>query len=103
VWPAGTLDDNLHRPLTSDKPVLILSGENDPITPVRYGERVLAQFSSGKHLVVKGAGHGQLATACVPQLLARFVELGKTTGLDTECVNGTTAAPFLLDFTGPRP
>jgi pimeloyl-ACP methyl ester carboxylesterase len=103
VWPAGMLDEDLHRPLSSDKPVLILSGGNDPVTPVRYGEAVLAQFPHGRHVVVDGYGHGQLASPCVPGLLARFIGLGTTTGLDTQCVNGIRAAPFLLDFTGPAP
>ena len=103
VWPAGVLDADLHQPLKSDKPVLILSGGNDPITPVRYGEQVLAQFANGRHLVIDGYGHGQLASPCVPGLLARFIALGATQGLDTSCVAGLKAAPFLLDFTGPAP
>jgi len=103
VWPAGVLDADLHHPLKSDKPVLILSGGNDPITPVRYGEQVLAQFANGRHLVIGGYGHGQLASPCVPGLLARFINLGATAGLDTRCVAGLEAAPFLLDFTGPAP
>jgi pimeloyl-ACP methyl ester carboxylesterase len=103
VWPAGVLDADLHQPMKSDTPVLILSGGNDPITPVRYGEQVLAQFTKGRHLVIEGYGHGQLASPCVPGLLARFVNLGDTQGLDTRCVAGLRAAPFLLDFTGPAP
>lgn len=103
VWPAGVLDADLHQPFRSDKPVLILSGGNDPITPVRYGEQVLAQFAKGRHLVIDGYGHGQLASPCVPGLLARFITLGATQGLDTSCVSGLKAAPFLLDFTGPAP
>ncbi len=103
VWPAGVLDADLHQPVKSDKPVLILSGGNDPITPVRYGEQVRAQFSNGRHLVIEGYGHGQLASPCVPGLLARFINLGSTMGLDTGCVGALKAAPFLLDFTGPAP
>lgn len=103
VWPAGVLDADLHEPLASDKPVLILSGGNDPITPVRYGEQTLAQFANGRHLVIDGYGHGQLASPCVPGLLARFISLGATQGLDAKCVDGLEAAPFLLDFTGPAP
>jgi pimeloyl-ACP methyl ester carboxylesterase len=103
VWPAGVLDADLHQPLKSDKPVLILSGGNDPITPVRYGEQVLAQYPQGRHLVIDGYGHGQLASPCVPGLLARFITLGDAQGLDVRCAAGLKAAPFLLDFTGPAP
>ncbi len=32
-WPRGPLDPDLHSPLKSDVPVLLLSGGNDPVTP----------------------------------------------------------------------
>jgi pimeloyl-ACP methyl ester carboxylesterase len=102
-WPSGVLDSDLHQAFTSDAPVLVLSGGNDPITPVRYGEQVVKQYSNGRHVIVDGYGHGQLASPCVPGLLARFIALCTTTGLDTQCVVGVRAAPFLLDFTGPPP
>jgi len=103
VWPQGILDPDLHQPLKSDKPVLVLSGGNDPVTPARYGEQVLSQFPRGRHLVIDGYGHGQLGAPCVPGLLGKFIALGSTRGLDTRCIAGLRAAPFLLDFTGPAP
>ena len=33
VWPRGPIDADLHAPLKSDVPVLLLSGGNDPVTP----------------------------------------------------------------------
>jgi len=96
------MDDDLHAPLASEVPVLILSGSNDPITPVRYGEQVLAQFPRGRHVVVEGYGHGQLASPCIPGLLARFLD-SAATNVETECVGTLRAAPFLLDFSGPAP
>ncbi len=102
AWPAGVLDADLHAPLTSDAPVLVLSGGNDPITPARYGEQVLKQFPRGQHVVVEGYGHGQLASPCIPGLLARFLTEGSA-GINASCVNSVRAAPFLLDFSGPPP
>lgn len=106
VWPAGSMDADLHAPLpdaaTRETPVLILSGGNDPITPARYGDEVLAQFPRGRHVVVAGYGHGQLASPCVPGLLASFVSRASM-DVETECVNALRAAPFLLNFSGPGP
>lgn len=102
AWPAGVRDADLHAPLTSDVPVLVLSGGNDPITPARYGEQVLRQFPRGQHVVVEGYGHGQLASPCIPGLLARFLNEGSA-DVDAGCVKGVHAAPFLLDFSGPSP
>ncbi len=103
VWPQGVLDEDLHHPLSSDAPVLILSGGNDPITPLRYAQSVLTQFRNGRLVVVNGYGHGQLASPCIPGMLARFLDRGTTTGLDTDCVSEIRAAPFFLDFSGPAP
>ena len=33
VWPTGVLDEDFKTPLASDLPVLLLSGEADPVTP----------------------------------------------------------------------
>ncbi len=40
VWPHGTRPADFHAPLKSDKPVFVLAGELDPVTPPRYGEQV---------------------------------------------------------------
>ncbi len=37
-WPRGPIDADLHAPLKSDVPVLLLSGGNDPVTPAANGE-----------------------------------------------------------------
>src|SRR5262249_48882885 len=39
-WPAGTIDADFKLPVTSPRPVLLLSGSNDPITPPAYAARV---------------------------------------------------------------
>ena len=50
VWPHGQAPEGFHRPFESDLPVLLLSGELDPVTPPRYGERVAAHLPNG-HIV----------------------------------------------------
>ena len=41
VWPQGKRPADFRAPLTGTVPVLILSGEFDPVTPPRYGDEVL--------------------------------------------------------------
>ena len=50
VWPKGVLDEGFKEPVSSDIPVLLLSGENDPITPPAYGDAAAVEFENFTHL-----------------------------------------------------
>jgi pimeloyl-ACP methyl ester carboxylesterase len=53
VWPRGARPDDFHAPLKSDKPILVLEGEFDPVTPPRYGEQLLKGLTNARLLVAK--------------------------------------------------
>src|SRR5206468_2086097 len=57
IWPHGPIDPDLHAPLKSDQPVLLLSGSDDPVTPPKYAEEAMLGFTHGLHVVLKGFGH----------------------------------------------
>lgn len=103
VWPRGVIDPDFKTPVVSDHPVLLLSGELDPVTPPRYGERALATLRNGRHVVAAGQGHGIALLGCLPRLVAEFVERASVDGLDTSCVERLAAAPFFTSFNGPPP
>jgi len=102
VWPQGVIDADFHAPLRSDVAALLLSGENDPVTPSSFGEQALKSFSRGTHFVFAGQGHGQLNSQCGVRLITRFVE-GLTVDKATECVAQVLPTPFMLDANGPAP
>jgi pimeloyl-ACP methyl ester carboxylesterase len=102
-WPRGVMDDDFRAPLKSDRPVLILSGSADPVTPPQYAQRAAQGFSNKVQITLEGQGHGQLATGCVPRVMARFLELGTATGLDSSCTRSIAADPFFTSFSGPPP
>ena len=97
VWPHGPRPADFRQPLTGKLPVLILSGEFDPVTPPRYGDEVLKHLPSGRHLVVRGQGHNVLPVGCVPKLFARFVDTGDARKLDVACLD---KVPYAVPFTG---
>jgi len=97
-WPRGRVPADAREPVRSDRPVLLLSGEFDPVTPPRYGEQVLADLPRGRHLVARGQGHDVLAAGCIPQLVATFVERRGAADLDTGCLARLAATP---PFAGP--
>jgi pimeloyl-ACP methyl ester carboxylesterase len=103
LWPRGPVDADFAAPLASPVPVLLLSGDNDPITPARYGEQILPGLPNAKHLVLSGQGHGQIATGCVPRLAAEFITSASAADIDTSCVNLVGPAPFMLSRTASEP
>jgi pimeloyl-ACP methyl ester carboxylesterase len=103
VWPRGVIDDDLRIPLVSDKPVLLLSGEADPITPPYYADQVAATLGNVRHLTGARQGHGQVMRGCMPDIVGRFVDSASIAHLDDGCFNHVFAMPFFLDFSGPAP
>ncbi|MEO8160442.1 MAG: alpha/beta hydrolase [Arenimonas sp.] len=97
AWPHGIRPADFRAPLTGKVPVLILSGEFDPVTPPRYGEAVLKSLPNGRHLVVRGQGHNVLPVGCMPKLFARFVDTANAKALDAKCLD---TVPYAVPFTG---
>ncbi|MDP9088574.1 MAG: alpha/beta hydrolase [Pseudomonadota bacterium] len=103
LWPRGPVDADLHEPLHSDIPTLLLSGEADPVTPPADAERAAMGLTHHRHLILQGEGHGQLATGCVPRLMADFLDNPAPDQLDASCLERHTPEPFFLSMTGPAP
>ncbi len=102
-WPKGKVSDAFRAPAQSDVPVLILSGEADPITPPYHAERVAESLNNVLHILFPGMGHGNLASRCAASLLRDFLQAGVLNRLDTSCVAEIQPPPFFVSFNGPRP
>jgi pimeloyl-ACP methyl ester carboxylesterase len=103
LWPRGPVDADLHAALRSDIPTLLLSGEADPVTPPIDAERAAEGLTRHRHLILKGEGHGQLATGCMPIIAADFLDNAAPDKLDASCLERHTPEPFFLSMTGPSP
>jgi pimeloyl-ACP methyl ester carboxylesterase len=103
MWPKGKVDADYYRPVVSDVPVLVLSGEVDPVTPPGWGDSVVKHLSRGLHIVVPSTGHGVVATPCGNRLVSDFIDEGSTEGLDTDCVAAVRRPPFFVTPAGPDP
>ncbi|PWK86733.1 alpha/beta hydrolase [Fulvimonas soli] len=103
VWPRGARPADFHRPLRSDVPALLLSGQYDPVTPPRYGEEVLEGLPNGRHLVLKGQGHNVIGAGCAPELVKHFIEDLEPKKLDASCLDRLQPAPLFIDFNGATP
>jgi pimeloyl-ACP methyl ester carboxylesterase len=101
-WPKGEISEDYYQPVVSDKPVLVLSGEADPVTPPEWGERVQKHLKNSKHIVVPGAGHGVSSLGCVPKIMMKFLDEASVTGLDASCVSSQKRPPFFVNYSGPE-
>jgi pimeloyl-ACP methyl ester carboxylesterase len=103
VWPHGATPADFKQPVTSAAPVLLLSGEVDPVTPPANADEVAKTLSQSLRLVVPGDGHNVIYRGCLPQVAADFVKSGSVQGLDTACVQAVRPLPFFVSFTGFQP
>jgi pimeloyl-ACP methyl ester carboxylesterase len=103
IWPRGAVDPDLHAPLVSDVPTLLLSGEADPVTPPDDAQRAARGLKHHRSLVLPGEGHGQVATGCVPRIMAAFLDDPDPETLDASCLKEHRPAPFFVGLTGPPP
>ncbi len=103
VWPHGTHPADFHTPIQSDKPVFVLEGEFDPVTPPRYGEQVMKGLTNAKLLVAKGQGHNVIGRGCIPKLVDEFVEKLEPKKLDASCADALGPLPALINFNGAAP
>lgn len=102
-WPQRGVPEDFHAAIAGDWPVLVVSGEFDPVTPPRYGDQVVKGLPKGRHLVFPGQGHSVIGRGCGPKLLATFIASADAKGLDADCLRQLTPAPFFLNFSGSAP
>jgi len=103
VWPRGQIPADFRQPVQSGVPVLLLSGEFDPVTPPENAEMAMRNLSNSIHLVAPGMGHINLFRGCIPRLATQFIETGTLQGLDATCVQHIQPSPFFINFNGPLP
>ena len=103
VWPHGEVDEDFHQPVVSDLPVLLMSGERDPVTPPHYAALTAESFPNSLNLVARGQSHSVMKNICLREITTRFIAAGSVEDLDTSCVQDIRPAPFFTSLLGPNP
>jgi pimeloyl-ACP methyl ester carboxylesterase len=84
----------LPEPVTSDVPVLLLSGEFDPITPTTYAYQVARTLSNSTIVVLPGSGHALYGSnECADDVMESFLH-SPGSALDLGCVEAIPALEF---------
>jgi pimeloyl-ACP methyl ester carboxylesterase len=102
-WPRGEVAPTFYEPVVSNVPVLIMSGELDPVTPPAWGDAVASHLKRARHFVVPGTGHGAAGAGCGLRLVQEFLNRGSAEGLDPKCLSEVRRPPFFLTPSGPDP
>ncbi len=103
VWPKGARPTDFHAPVHTDKPVLLLAGQFDPVTPPRYAQTVAKGLSNARVLVLNGQAHSVMAAGCTPKLIQHFIEKLNPKTLDASCLDRLQSTPIFLNFNGAAP
>jgi pimeloyl-ACP methyl ester carboxylesterase len=100
AWPVKPVDRKFLDPVVSDVPVLLISGERDPVTPLVSAERAARTLKNSLSVVVPDGSHGYFGLEggleCFDNLVNRFIEAGTVQGLDTSCLARTKRPEFAL-------
>lgn len=99
LWPRAKIAADYAKPVTSNIPALILTGEWDPVTPPKNGDFIARTLPNSLHVVVPHGAHGLGGLEgldCIERLQANFVERATAKGLDTACVKNIHRRGFAL-------
>jgi len=101
LWPRGTVEATYADPVKSNKPVLLITGEWDPVTPPAHGDAAARTLSNSLHIVVPHGGHGLSGLQnidCLDGLIRQFIETASVKSLDTSCIKTIKREGFKLKF-----
>lgn len=106
-WPRAKVSADHLKPIRSNIPVLLVSGELDPVTPPEWADEVARGLPNSKHVVIPASGHmfdGMSGVdSCLDPLILRFLMSGDAKGLDTSCVVTMKPPPFSIQVANGSP
>src|SRR5205823_4485614 len=105
MWPRGEIPADFLEPVSSNAPVLIFSGNMDPVTPPQRGEEVARYLPNSRHVIIPQAGHGVEGLTepeCVDRIIMEFMEKGDAKNLDFSCVKRMVPPPFVTEAGGQK-
>lgn len=93
-WPVVPANSGWAEPVFSELPVLLLSGEQDPVTPPEWAERAAETLPNSQHIVAEHGGHTIVSHTCANRLVAQFLDRPGVK-LDASCIERTRLLPFV--------
>jgi pimeloyl-ACP methyl ester carboxylesterase len=98
MWARGEIPANFLEPVHSNAPVLIFSGNLDPVTPPKYGEQVARYLPNSRHVIIPEAGHGPFGLSdpgCIDRIAIEFLDKGDARNINVSCIDRMARPPFV--------
>lgn len=100
AWPAAETGADFKQPVSSDLPILMVTGEFDPVTPHQFARQIAAHLPNSQAYEFPGVGHNiMVANDCARQVIGQFIS-DPAQELDTACLNELTAR-FVTPYHDP--
>lgn len=96
AWPVMPSEQPVWEPVSSDIPTLLLSGEQDPVTPPEWAELAAETLTNATHAVAQAGGHTIAGHTCANEIATQFIN-APSVEVDTSCLAETKVLPFLLN------
>lgn len=107
AWPHTDAPRSSLNPVRWNGPVLLVTGEWDPVTPPWQARAVLQGLPNGRLFVVPSGGHGFGGLVgsgpCVDSLVNRFLVTANAKTLDGGCLSAVHRPPFPTTGKPTRP
>ena len=91
--PRGKIPANYSEPVKSDVPVLMISGDVDPVTPPWLAADAASHLPHSTQIVGKSWSHSSISD-CGNRVMAEFMSRGTADGLDAACMQDGKRPPF---------
>jgi pimeloyl-ACP methyl ester carboxylesterase len=96
-WPRGDIPHDFFLPVKSDVPVLMLSGDSDPATPMDFGKAALQHLTNGRQILLRNTPHSY-TSECVRALSVEFIAKTSVRNLNTSCAEKMRRPRFVTEL-----
>jgi pimeloyl-ACP methyl ester carboxylesterase len=94
-WPRGNVAANFSEPVKSNAPVLMITGDLDPVSPPWLAAGAARLMPNSRQITITNTGH-YFRFDCVDDLFAEFVSRASAKSLDDSCVKQIERPPFVV-------
>ncbi|HEY0604999.1 MAG TPA: alpha/beta fold hydrolase [Herpetosiphonaceae bacterium] len=102
AWGLNNPNKDENKGVRSDRPVMIISGTNDPITPPDYAKIAASTLKNSFIVSYPRGGHGpSIGSPCLANAVAAFIAAPGQRP-DTSCIAQETPRPFVTPATASR-
>jgi len=93
AWPKAELRPDYATPYKTGVPVLLISGNLDPVTPPQWGTEAAKYFPNSRHIAVPGAHVSD--SPCIDSIMKQFLRSANARASDTSCIAKAKLPPFV--------